>query len=310
MKLQEFYTSVYRPRIQDLRECTRVGYESAWTLHIEQQLGDVDMSLLGSEIVGAWLKGFEKPGAAKKSWAVLRAMLKLARKKGFDAPDPATLDVTIPKPAHYIPKLLEIGEIRTLLKGFYGHQLEAWLIASATLGLRPEEALALEWTDIDLRSGIVHIERGLQWVDGHESINPPKTELSRRDLPLPRFAVLRLRELKKHWRFTMPRALKTKRQLLQGTGRNRLIGELTPPQVAREYKRWCQQNHLPYVPARNLRHSWATTHLKAGVDISIVSKFLGHASIATTAKFYLVPDLGIMRDAQRAWEKQMMQTAA
>ncbi|WP_338323369.1 hypothetical protein [Bifidobacterium bifidum] len=66
-----------------------------------------------------------------------------------------------------------------------GHELEAWLICSATLGLRPEEALGLEWSDIDLRGGLVRIRRGVQWVSGHEVVVEPKTDLSARELVLP-----------------------------------------------------------------------------------------------------------------------------
>ena len=145
----------------------------------------------------------------------------------------------------------------------------------------------MEWSDIDLRAGVLHIERGLQWVSGHEVVVPPKTELSRRTLPLPRFAVKRLRELK-------PR---------EG---GRLIGALTPPQVARQYTSWCKRHNLPHVPARNLRHSWATNTLAAGADIAIVSKMLGHSDIKTTARYYLKPDIAALRDAQRLWERALI----
>lgn len=150
------------------------------------------------------------------------------------------------------------------MQGFYDHPLEAWIICAASCGLRTEEGYGLEWSDIDLRSGVLHVERGLQWVSGHEVTVPPKTELSRRTLPLPRFAIRRLRELK-------PR---------EG---GRLIGPLTPPQAARQYASWCKRHDLPHVPARNLRHSWATNTLAAGADIAIVSKMLGHSDIKTTA---------------------------
>lgn len=173
------------------------------------------------------------------------------------------------------------------MRGFYGHPLEAWLICAVSCGLRTEEGYGLEWGDLDLRRGVLHVERGLQWVAGHEAVVPPKTELSRRTLPLPRFAVKRLRELR-------PR---------EG---GRLIGTLTPPQAARQYASWCKRHNLPHVPARNLRHSWATNTLAAGADIAIVSKMLGHSDIKTTAKYYLKPDITALRDAQRLWERALI----
>lgn len=151
------------------------------------------------------------------------------------------------KRTDYQPEVLDAGQIRQLLQGFHGHPLEAWLICSATLGLRTEEALGLKWGDINLTTGHVHIRRGLQWVTGHELTVEPKTELSRRTVVLPRFAVMRLRQIK---------------------GKGRLIRDLNPNQVDRRYRAWCRQHGLPCVPRRNLRHSWATTALAAGVDVA------------------------------------------
>ena len=60
------------------------------------------------------------------------------------------------------------------------------------------------------------------------------------------------------------------------------------------------------MPRRNLRHSWATTALAAGVDVAVVSRALGHSSIETTARYYLRPDLDVLKEAQRAWEHSIM----
>lgn len=189
------------------------------------------------------------------------------------------------KRTDYQPEVLDAGQIRQLLQGFHGHPLEAWLICSATLGLRTEEALGLKWGDINLTTGHVHIRRGLQWVTGHELTVEPKTELSRRTVVLPRFAVMRLRQIK---------------------GKGRLIRDLNPNQVDRRYRAWCRQHGLPCVPRRNLRHSWATTALAAGVDVAVVSRALGHSSIETTARYYLRPDLDVLEEAQKQWASLIM----
>jgi hypothetical protein len=59
MNLNDFHDLYYLPAIARLRECTRIGYESAWHLHLEPQLGGVEMEELSSEIVAMWLQGFE-----------------------------------------------------------------------------------------------------------------------------------------------------------------------------------------------------------------------------------------------------------
>lgn len=88
--------------------------------------------------------------------------------------------------------------------------------------------------------------------------------------------------------------------------KGRIIGDLTPPQAARRYASWCKKESLPYVPVQNLRHSWATNALEAGVNIAVVSKFLGHTDIKTTARFYLRPEIASLKEAQSIWERALI----
>lgn len=283
MLLMVFWRDRFWPSCSGLRECTRSGYESAWRCHVSR-LGDIPLTGLTVECIETWLATIPSSGAARKAWTLLRCMLRRALRWGLIDRD-VTVMVQGPKQSTYQPAVLDAAQIRTLLRGFWGHELEAWLLCSLTLGLRTEEALGLEWSDIDLRSGKVNVERCVQWVHGRELVVPPKTELSRRTLVLPRFAVLRLRDIK---------------------GKGRLVGERNPGKVARDYASWCRRNNLPCVACRNLRHSWATTALAAGVDLAVVSRALGHTSITTTARYYLRPDVSVLKDAQRLWEKSII----
>lgn len=288
MLLQEFWNGRFWPHCtRNLRESTRVGYESAWRLHVMPVFGGMDMSAISVELVDKWLACFDSAGAARKAWAVLRAILRRAIRWNLLDVDITRRDIQLPAKPHYEPRILTIRQQRTLLRGFYGHLLEAWLICAVSCGLRTEEGYGLEWSDIDLRAGVLHIERGLQWVAGHEAVVPPKN----RTVP-PHAPVAALRGQ------TIARA--------QAARGGRLIGTLTPPQAARQYKTYCKRHDLPHVPARNLRHSWATNTLAAGADIAIVSKMLGHSDIKTTAKYYLKPDITALRDAQRLWERALI----
>ena len=285
MKLSEFYPE-YMSSCDSLRESTRVGYESAYRVHLQAAFGDVELLDITVQRVETWAARYaDHPGACRKAWAVLRQMLRKAAKWGVIPYDPCSAGVTLPRKKAYTPPTITAKETKTLLQGMWGHALEAMMIVATVCGLRRGEACGLQWEDIDLRRGVVHIRRSVQYMAGHIVVEEPKTLLSKRDIPLPRFAVTRLRQLK---------------------GKGRLIGDLTPLQVARKIKTWCRQHNLPTIPLSNLRTSWATNALEAGVDLKLVSGILGHTSIETTARYYLVPHVEAYKEAQRKYERFLL----
>ena len=288
MLLGTFVDDVWWPSCARLRECTRVGYESAYRCHIQSKWGGVDMESITASDIEEWLGSFKLAGAARKAWAVLRAILRLAYRRGVTDNDVTRREIRLPHLRHYEPQVLSAPEVRRLLKGFYGHALEAWLLVSVCAGLRRCESVGLEWADLDLRRGTVTVKRSVQWVAGHETVTEPKTDLSRRTVALPRFAVKRLAELR------------------HGTKTGRLVGNLNANQVANHYRSWCKRMKLPCVPPRNLRHTFGTLAIKAGTDISVVARQLGHSDIQTTARYYLKPDLSILKDMQKAWQKLIL----
>lgn len=71
MLLQEFWNDRFWPHCtRNLRESTRVGYESAWRLHVMPCFGGMDMSAISVELVDKWLANFDTAGAARKAWPV------------------------------------------------------------------------------------------------------------------------------------------------------------------------------------------------------------------------------------------------
>lgn len=286
MLLSDYFNDVWWPyQVGRLRACTLEGYRNKWAAHVEPAFGDVALDAITVESIERWLASIPTRGAADGAYAVLRGMLRKAVRWGYLDVDHTVRVERPPRRVALKAPVLDAHDVNALLRGFWGHELEAWLICSVCLGLRREEGCGLEWGDIDLRSGRVRIQRVVQTVAGVEVVEAPKTELSAREVWLPRFAVLRLREIK-------------------GTGR--LVGDLAPDVVARRYKAHCRHEGLPWVPPKDLRHSWATTALAAGVDVAIVSRALGHTDISTTARYYLRPDSRVLRDAQKVWAKAIV----
>ncbi len=57
--------------------------------------------------------------------------------------------------------------------------------------------------------------------------------------------------------------------------------------VTRAFQRSLKAADLPALRFHDLRHSYATLALEAGVDLAVVSKSLGHSNVSTTADIYL-----------------------
>lgn len=151
MLLGTFVDEVWWPSCGKLRECTRVGYESAYRCHIQPKWAGVDMESITANDIEEWLGSFNQAGAARKAWAVLRAILRLAYRKGVTDNDVTRREIRLPHLRRYEPRVLDARQVRRLLKGFYGHALEAWLLVSVCAGLRRCESVGIEWADLDLR---------------------------------------------------------------------------------------------------------------------------------------------------------------
>lgn len=291
MRLTEFVETKYWPYCTKLRTSTVAGYESAYYKHIEPAFGDCELEAITVEAIELWLASFDKTGAAKKSYAVLRGMLRKAYKWQHCPFDPTILQVEVPHRPRYRPDVLTDAEIRHLLEAFYGSELEPVVLCSVTLGLRRGESCGLTWGDIDLRSGAVSISRSRQYVKGQELVEGTKTDLSTRMVFLPKFALRRLRELAK------------------GHRKSEWLCPLSPDAIGRKYKAYCRKHGLAYVSLKNLRHSYATSCLRAGVDVTVLSRMLGHSEISTTVKYYLVPDYKLFKSAQSVWEANLLKAA-
>jgi integrase len=80
------------------------------------------------------------------------------------------------------PEILEPAEIVAILRELEGVEpVRTAFFIAAVMGTRRGEIFGLKWGDIDFDRAILHVRRS--YVDGVEG--PPKTESSRRPLPIP-----------------------------------------------------------------------------------------------------------------------------
>lgn len=116
MELQEFFETQYWPyQLSRLRECTLSGYASAWELHINPIFGSMEMNTIDRHLVETWAESLPSAGAAKKSWAALRAVLRKAQRWDVLEYDRFGGGVDLPKMPRYDAPWLEPKDLLTTL---------------------------------------------------------------------------------------------------------------------------------------------------------------------------------------------------
>nr|WP_306812475.1 tyrosine-type recombinase/integrase [Adlercreutzia mucosicola] len=244
--------------------------------------------------INAWLAA----GAGEAGYKLLRQIIRSAIADECyreDVTDPTTRGIRHPRRAKARgekPALTE-REAKALLLGVVGWEYEATVVLGLWLGLRRSEQCGMQWGDIDLRSGLVHVRRGLQRVKGEVVETDIKTHRSARPLMLPSTPRQRLAEIK---RLYFPRARKA--DWVMGPNAD-------PTRYARMLRSHCGRNGLPYVAPKYFRHTFRTLASKAGVPESHIQKMLGHVSLDTTY-LYMSLDETILRQDQRQYERHLL----
>lgn len=152
--------------------------------------------------------------------------------------------------------------------------------------MRRGELLGLRWQDVELEAGRLSIRQSLVASGKYEPrFEEPKTDRGRRSIPLPPEATATLRS----WR-----AQQAQERLQWGpawTDSGLLFTRedgtpLHPDRFSKLFGRHVRAVGLPRIRLHDLRHTFATLALCAGVPAKVVSEILGHASIAITLDVY------------------------
>ena len=162
-------------------------------------------------------------------------------------------------------------------ENFFDYVLYKTLLAS---GCRIGEALALEWSDIDLKKGTISISKTL---NRYQETNTPKSKAGLREIDIDKATVSLLKEYKK-------------RQQIQAwqLGRSESI-VFTPFTTKYAYacllRKRLQGNFkaasVPDISFHGFRHTHATIMLYAGIEAKDLQYRLGHSNISMTLNTYV-----------------------
>lgn len=143
-------------------------------------------------------------------------------------------------------------------------------------GLRIGELLALTWEDIDFRKGRLSVTKTCH--DGNVNgkhciiVDTPKTETSRRYIPLSKPLLAVLKDLRKE------------------SKSDYVVSDKDNPVFVRSYQRTFElllkRLGIPHKGFHALRHTFATRAIECGMDVKSLSEILGHKNATITLNRY------------------------
>jgi len=178
-----------------------------------------------------------------------------------------TLALIRAQTAHHLPAVLSIEEVRRLLASATPLHNQVYFTTVYSLGLRLQEALSLQVSDIDGPRLQVHVHRGKGAKD--------------RYVPLPEDTLTLLRTYWKTHRHTT--------WLFPATGRDQKHSSSATSPMRRTSVQGAFRTAKHRagitktgVAIHTLRHSYATHLLEAGVNPRLIQRYLGHTQLETT----------------------------
>lgn len=277
-------------------EGTRLRDEGRLNLHVRPRWADTTLATITHHSIQLWLRELEDNGLApssiQKCFHLLSSSLRAAVHARILDYSPCT-GVKLPKAGQHIDRYLSEDEIRELLVELDSRdQLIVELLVGT--GMRLGEALGLHWESVDLARRTVLVARS--WDSRGQSMKPPKS-WQQRTVPISqRLAKILETELGERGP-GRPAPVNYDPKVRARTGLVITV-DGSPEDGARLRHRWERafthanarlrkhgKEEIPWARLHDLRHTYASRLVQAGVPIFAVKDLLGHQSVKTTERY-------------------------
>ena len=318
LTLRQLATEWAQHKSRDVSPRTLAGYLASLERHVLPNLGhkkltdlelrDVDL-LYGRMLAGTLPNPNGDRGVTGRplgartvrlAHAALSQALSQAVRWGMLQHNPAAL-ATIPSHHPREKEVLTATERERFLEAcsdsFYG----TFYRLLVDTGLRPGEACALKWSDVDFPRGTIGVHRTVTRGSGGDAVlAEPKTKKSRRTVPM--LGSLR-DELLAHVDWQRERDLDAEGYVFTNTD-----GRMLRPWTfsKRDLQRTVRAASITKtITLYSLRHTFATLHVAAGTPLKVVSDLLGHSTIQQTANTYMHGDQAVTADWMQRFEQSL-----
>ena len=275
-----------------VKESTAANYAMKANKHILPAFGDKQAEMLSQDEVYDFIEEKRKKGLSNRYIIDILILLKSIFRYAvgiYHIINP--LDgIIMPKNSKTEIQMLDKKEQTVLQQYIAENQNKTTLgiALSMSTGIRIGELCALQWGDIDLEKRILTVKKTIQRIQCPTEtartkliITEPKSESSRRTIPIPECMMDFLKKFKGN----------AEEYLISGSEK-----PTEPRTMQHRFSKILKNVNLPSVHFHSLRHLFATTCVKLGFDVKALSEILGHSSVEITLNRYVHSDFEQKRD--------------
>ena len=267
----------------DIKPSTYAGYHNKIHNHILPAFGGKPIDKLSQGDIQQFVDGLTDKGLSANSvravFRILNAALSNAAESNIIFLNPCK-DVKQPKAEKVKTEALPLGHQKALEQAALYDKHGTEVILALYTGMRIGEICALMWEDIDFDSGLIYVRRTVERIPSYDNsgvktkilFGTPKTTNSSRIIPLPRHLMAYLSAV---------------REISGGPYVVSCKGSFAEPRVVRyRFRRFLKSAGLPPIRFHSLRHTFATRCIERNIDITTLSRLLGHSSSKLTLDIY------------------------
>lgn len=283
--MRYWFDTYARPNV---RPKTLQIYEETITRHLIPGLGSIQVQKLSPADVQAFYARKQAEGTG--AWALLGCHQRLsqaltqAMRLGLIQRNVCDL-VTPPRLRHWEMTTWDAAQARRFLsvarQSSYG---PIWIVALTT-GMRRGELLGLRWKDADIEGGVLHVRQSIGLLHGQITISQPKSDTSRRAVPVEPQVIAALREhrAKQNERRLALGAVWEDHDLIFAAANGKPVN---PDNLRRDYDHLVALAGVPRIRIHDVRHTHVTLGFAAGANIKAMSRRIGHAQTSLTMDIY------------------------